>query len=297
MTGHLDPNELGGFERRLLTALTRIDAQRQPAPHQAPVPTPQPRQDPRRPRRRRAVLGAAVLAGLFALTTTAVATLYNPADLDVGGPAVPGGVAVVKGAGCQKGSTVTFTLDDKIGLGATMAYDAEGLFFAELRIPAATPLGRHQLTGVCTGGDGKRLVQQAKLPIVKSQPQPQPPRGPVFAVGGAAVPGGVAAVKGSGCQEGSTVTFRLDGKTRLGVTKAGTDGWFVDAELRIPAATPLGTHQLTAVCTGGDGKRLVQQAKLLIVKTEPLPAPVAKSKPPPKPGGQIEPPPEPAPKR
>jgi hypothetical protein len=194
MTGHIDPNELGGFERRLLTALSRIDAQRQPAPHQAPVPTPQPRQGPRRPRRRRALLGAAVLAGLFALTTTAVATLYNPADLDVGG---------------------------------------------------------------------------------------------------AAVPGGMAAVKGSGCQEGSTVTFTLDGKTRLGVTKAGTDGWFVHAELRIPAPTPLGGHTLTAVCTGGDGRRLVQQAKLPIVKTEPLPAPVAKSEPPPEPGGQVEPPPEP----
>ena len=91
--------------------------------------------------------------------------------------------------------------------------------------------------------------------------------------------------------------FRLDGKTRLGVTKAGSDGWFVDAELRIPAATPLGTHHLTAVCAGGNGKRLVQQAKLLIVKTEPLPAPVVKNEPPPAPGGQVEPPPEPAPKR
>jgi hypothetical protein len=292
MTGHIDPNELGGFERRLLTALTRIDAQRQPAPHQAPVTTSQARQGPGRPRRRRALLGAAVLAGLFALTTTAVATLYNPADLEVGGAAVPGGVAVVKGAGCQKGSTVTFTLDDKTRLGTTTAYDAEGLFIAELRIPAATPLGRHRLTAVCPAGDGKRLVQHARLPIVKSQPRPQPPLGPVFAVGGAAVPGGVAAVKGAGCQEGSTVTFRLDGKTRLGVTKADTDGWFVDTELRIPAATPLGGHTLTAVCTGGDGKRLVQQAKLLIVKTEPLPEPVVKSEPVPEPGGQVEPPPK-----
>jgi hypothetical protein len=174
MTSHIDPNELGGFERRLLTALTSIDAQRQPAPHQAPVPTPEPHRSPRRPRRRRALLGAAVLAGLFALTTTAVATLYNPADLDVGGAAVPGGMAVVKGAGCQVGSTVRFTLDDKIGLGATTAYDAEDLFFAELRIPAATPLGRHQLTAVCTGGYGKRLVQHAKLPIVKTEPLPEP---------------------------------------------------------------------------------------------------------------------------
>ena len=169
MTSHLDPNELGGFERRLLTALTGIDAQRQPAPHRAPVPTSQPHRSPRRPRRRRVLLGAAVLAGLFALTTTAVATLYNHADLDVGGAAVPGGVALVKGAGCQEGSTVRFTLDDKIGLGATTAYDAEGLFFAELRIPAATPPGRHTLTGVCTAGDGERLVQHAKLPIVRSR--------------------------------------------------------------------------------------------------------------------------------
>lgn len=117
MTGHIDPNELGGFERRLLTALTRIDEQRQPAPHRAPVPTPRARQGPGRPRRRRALLGAAVLARLFALTTTAVATLYNPADLDVGGAAVPGGVAVVKGAGCQKGSAVTFSLETRSGWG------------------------------------------------------------------------------------------------------------------------------------------------------------------------------------
>ena len=188
--------------------------------------------------------------------------------------------------GCQEGSAVTFSLDDKTRLGVTTANDAEGLFFAELRIPAATPLGRHQLTAVCTAGDGKRLVQHAKLPIVKSQPQPQPqpPRGPVFAGAGAAVPGGVAEVKGSGCQEGSTVRFSLDGKTRLGVTKAGADGWFF-AELRLPAATPLGEHTLTGVCTAGDAKRLVQHAKLLIVKTEPPPAP----------GGQVKPPPAPAP--
>ena len=175
MTSHLDPNELGGFERRLLTALTRIDAQRQQVPHQAPVPTPQPRQGPRRPRRRRAVRGAAALAGLLALTTTAVATLYNPTGIDVAGAAVPGGVAVVKGAGCKAGSAVTFTLDDKTRLGVTKAF-AEGLFSAELRIPAATPLGRHQLTAVCTGGDGKRLVQHAKLLITKPEPPSAPKR-------------------------------------------------------------------------------------------------------------------------
>jgi hypothetical protein len=104
-------------------------------------------------------------------------------------------------------------------------------------------------------------------------------------------------VKGAGCQKASTVTFRLDDKIGLGATTAyDAEGLFV-AELRIPAATPLGRHQLTAVCVGGDGKRLVQQAKLLIVKNEPLPEPVVKSEPPPKPGGQVEPPPELAPKR
>jgi hypothetical protein len=174
MTSHLDPNELGGFERRLLAALTGIDAQRLPAPHQAPIPPPALRQGPRRPRRRRALFGAAVLAGLFALTTTAVATLYNPAELDVAGTAVPGGVAVVKGAGCQEGSTVTFRLDGKTRLGVTKA-GTDGWFDDELRIPAATPLGTHQLTAVCTGGDGRRLVQQAKLPIVKAEPLPEEP--------------------------------------------------------------------------------------------------------------------------
>jgi len=265
MSSHLDPNGLGGFERRLLTALTRIDAQRQPAPHQAPVPTPKPHRGPRRPRRRWALRGAAVLAGLLALTTTAVATLYNPTGIDVGGAAVAGGVAVVKGAGCQQGSTVTFRLDDTTRLGATTAYDAEGLFVAELRIPAATPLGSHQLTAVCTGPGGKPLVQHAKLLIV----EPEPPPGPILDVGGPAAAGGVAVVKGAGCQQGSTVTFRLDDTTRLGATTAGAEGLF-SAQLRIPAA-PLGNHQLTAVCTGPGGKPLVQHAKLLIVKPEPPP--------------------------
>jgi hypothetical protein len=272
MTSHTDQDQLGGFERRLLAALTRIDQQRQPASQQASVPTTEPHRRPRRPRLRRALLATAVLAGVLAVTTTAVATRSNHAVLDVGGAVAPGGVALVKGAGCREGSTVTFTLDDKVRLGVTKAAEAEGLFFAELRIPAATPLGEHRLTAVCTGGDGKRLVQHAKLLIGK--PRPEPPPAPFFDVAedpeDPVAPGGVAVVKGAGCRAGSTVTFTLDDKTRLGVTKAYAGGpelaGLFDSELRIPAATPLGEHKLTAVCTGRDGKRLVQHAKLPISK-------------------------------
>ncbi|HKE99883.1 MAG TPA: hypothetical protein VKG45_13225, partial [Actinomycetes bacterium] len=131
MTSHTDSDQLGGFERRLLAALTRVDAQRQPAPLQAPVPPREPHRNARRLRLRRMLLALAVLAGLLALTTTAVATLSSHADLAVGGDAPPGGVAVAKGAGCRVGGAVTFTLDGKSRLGVAKA-DAEGLFVAEL---------------------------------------------------------------------------------------------------------------------------------------------------------------------
>jgi hypothetical protein len=84
-------------------------------------------------------------------------------------------VAVVKGAGCRAGGTVTFTLDGKLRLGVAKATDAEGLFFAELRIPAATPPGEHELAAACTGGDGKPLVQHARLLVVSHIEPPLPP--------------------------------------------------------------------------------------------------------------------------
>jgi hypothetical protein len=66
-------------------------------------------------------------------------------------------------------------------------------------------------------------------------------------------PGERTGIKGMGCQPGSVVTIRLDGRA-LGTTTAEADtsiagvvGWFV-AHVTIPANTPPGTHTLVATC-------------------------------------------------
>lgn len=261
MTSRIDPGEPGGFERRLLAALAVIDQQRRPAILQAPTPVPTPARHlrPRRPRLRRALPVVAVLAGLLVLTTAAVATLYNPATFEPDGIAVAGDPYPVKGSGCRAGSTVAFTLDDKVTLGATIAL-AEGIFSAEPRIPATTTLGAHDLAAACSNDGGRRLVQHLKLRVVSSIP-PEPPS----LWGGSAVAGGPAVVKGSGCRAGGKVVFTLDDKITLGATTAHRGGVF-SAELPIPATTTLGAHDLAASCTDHRGKRLVQHAKLLVVK-------------------------------
>lgn len=261
MTSRIDPGEPGGFERRLLAALAVIDQRRQPAIPQTPTPvlTPARHLRPRRSHLRRALPIVAVLAGLLALTTAAVATLYNPATFEPDGDAVAGDPYPVKGSGCRAGSTVAFTLDDKVTLGATTAR-GEGVFSAEPRIPAKTTPGSHDLAAVCSNDRGERLVQHLKLRVVTSVP----PEAPGL-WGGSAVAGGPAVVKGSGCRAGGMVVFTLDDKITLGATTAHRGGVF-SAELRIPAETAPGPHDLAASCTDDRGKRLVQHAKLVVVK-------------------------------
>ncbi len=200
-----------------------------------------------------------VLAGLLALTTAAVATLYNPATFEPGGNAVASDPYPVKGSGCRAGSTVVFTLDGRTALGASTAL-GEGIFFAELRIPAKTTPGRHALAAVCSNDRGKRLVQHLKLWVVTSVPLEAP-----GLWGGSAVAGGRAGVKGSGCRAGGKVVFTLDDRITLGATTAHRGGVFF-AELPIPAKTALGGHDLAAACTDNHGKRLVQHAKLVVVR-------------------------------
>lgn len=64
----------------------------------------------------------------------------------MGGSAVTGGPAVVKGSGCRARG---------------------GVFSAELPIPATTTPGAHDLAASCTDHRGKRLVQHAELSVVK----------------------------------------------------------------------------------------------------------------------------------
>jgi hypothetical protein len=71
-------------------------------------------------------------------------------------------------------------------------------------------------------------------------------------------PGERTGIKGMGCQPGSVVTIRLDGRT-LGTTTAEVDtsipgvvGWFV-AHVTIPANTPPGTYTLVASCPRPQG--------------------------------------------
>jgi hypothetical protein len=267
MTTHVDQREAGGFEERLLAALAIIDQRRQPAISHVPAPvrTRALHLSAQRPRLRRAVSVVAVLAGLLALTTAAVAALYNPASFEPDGEAVAGDPYPVKGSGCQAGNSVVFTLDGRTDLGATTARD-EGIFSAEPRIPAETTPGPHDLAASCTDDQGEPLVQHATLMVVTSVPLDPPGLSAESAVAD-----GPAVVKGAGCREGRQVVFTLDDTIALGATSAHRGGVF-SAKLRIPGETTLGVHDVTAVCTDSDGERLVQHADLVVVEPEPEPS-------------------------
>ncbi len=262
MTPRIAPGELGGFERRLLAALTILDEQRQRARPWAPGSVLKLASRPRASRSWTYPVLAA-LAGLVILAATAVAGLYNPASFQAAGDVVvAGGSTQVKGSGCAAGSTVTFTLDGKTALGAGTA-DRGGLFSVQLAVPAEISAGPHDLAAACTTNDGKDLVQHAKLQVVKSLP----PMGPSFSAAGSAVAGTAAMVKGSGCAAGGKVVFTLDGGTALGATTARADGAFF-AQPPLPAGTPAGSHDLTATCTDNDGTDLVQHARLAVAKPQ-----------------------------
>jgi hypothetical protein len=266
MTPRIGPGELGGFERRLLAALTILDEQRQPTTPWVPGGVLQPvsRLRASRSHGRWTYPVLAALAGLVILAATAVAGLYNPASFQPAGDVVvAGGSTQVKGSGCAAGSKITFTLDGKTALGAGTA-DRGGLFSLRLPVPVEISAGPHDLAAACTNNDGKDFVQHAKLQVVKSLP----PMGPSFSAAGSAVAGTSTMVKGSGCAAGGKVIFTLDGETALGATTARAGGDFF-AQLPLPAGTPAGSHDLTATCPDNDGTDLVQHARLAVVKPQP----------------------------
>jgi hypothetical protein len=89
----------------------------------------------------------------------------------------------------------------------------------------------------------------ASILLKPDRPEKQLPLGTATALR----PGERTGIKGMGCQPGSVVTIRLDGRT-LGTTTAEVDtsipgvvGWFV-AHVTIPANTPPGTYTLVATC-------------------------------------------------
>ncbi len=105
------------------------------------------------------------------LTVTAA---EEPIPLDptlaAAGAATPGGVALVKGAGCRPDSVVLVALDTAAPVTATAG--PEGGFLAEPKVPADARPGQLKVTATCTGYDGAELIQTASLEIVPPEPQP-----------------------------------------------------------------------------------------------------------------------------
>ena len=145
--------------------------------------------------------------------------------------------------------------------------DGEGLFIGTVTIPVTTSLGRHVVTAICSRDDGKELAQE--LPLTVSAAEEPTPLDPTLAVGGSASPGGVAHVKGAGCQRDSEVRVVL-GAANPVTTTAGPEGQFF-AELTVPADAQLGQLKVSAICTGNDGTELTQATSLEIVPAEPQP--------------------------
>jgi hypothetical protein len=258
-----DSQQLGGFERRLLDALTALDHRRRLA-----APAVASRVPARRRVRRPLVLGTAVLAGVSIGGAAVAGIIAGPRTLQSasGETVAAGGEAILKGSGCAPATDVTLRLDTGPVLGQAKA-DAEGLFIGTVTIPATTAHGRHVVTAACPGDDGEELVQE--LPLTVSAAEEPTPLDPTLAVGGSASPGGVTHVKGAGCRKDSEVRIVLDAATPVTVT-AGPEGQFF-AELMVPTATALGQHKVTAICSGSDGSELIQTAPLTIVPAEPQP--------------------------
>ncbi len=258
-----DPQQLGGFERRLLDALTAIDHRREPSEPAMAAHVPA-----RRRVRRPLVLGTAVLAGVSIGGAAVAGIIAGPRTLQSasGETVTAGDEAILKGSGCAPTTDVTLRLDGGAVLGMAKA-DAEGLFVGTVTIPATTSLGRHVVTAACPGDDGKGLVQE--LPLTVAGAEQRVPLDPTLSVAGWASPGGAALAKGAGCRPDTAVRVTLDTSVPVTAT-AGPDGQFL-AEFTVPASTRLGQHNVTVTCTGNDGTELTQTASLEIVPAEPEP--------------------------
>jgi hypothetical protein len=256
-----DSHQLGGFERRLLDALTILDDGREPV---LPVATTATRHRVRRP----LVIGAVVVIAGVSIGGAAVAGIISdPPTLQsaVGESVAAGGELIVKGSGCSPEGAVALRVDDGRALGEFNA-DEEGLFVAAVRIPSHTSLGQHVITAVCPVPGGKVLVQELRLTVTAAE---EPiPLDPVL-VALSASPGGLAHVKGAGCQPGTEVRVTLDASKPV-MAIAGPEGQFL-AEFTVPANARLGAHTVKATCVRGDGTDLIQTASLTVVPGEPQP--------------------------
>jgi hypothetical protein len=250
MTDANEKTSLGGFEGRLLGALTEVDRQR--------AQTVQAR--PTRPIRRRPVVLAAAAATVVAVggATAAVAGLSEQASFAPAAQSVAAGdTMTVKGTGCLAGSEVRFTTDDGRELGRVAA-DAEGSFVSSFVLPDTLAIGALSIAASCPDGSPPGLVQRVVVQVIEPEKLAA-----TLAVAGSAEPGGVVVVKGAGCRPGTGVTVAVGSVPALGGAIAGSDGAYVTT-LLVPSTLPTGTHLLTAECTGTDGSPLRLTVELLL---------------------------------
>jgi len=260
------PGSHDRFEDRLLAALASVDGERPRVPaSMVSLPAHV------GPRWRLALPIAGASAGVLVLAATAAAGLLGPAGFQPAGEvAVVGSSVLVKGSGCQAGGTVSFDVDGAAPVGSTTA-GIGGLFSYELRLPASTRPGRHDLAATCAGAGGGTVVQHASLSVVSSLPAMPASLSQV----GDVVAGGATMVKGSGCRASSQVAFAIDGGPPSFLTIATSDGLFATA-LAVPAGLAPGVHDLLATCVGPEGAPLLQHAELSVVASAPSEPPAAK---------------------
>jgi hypothetical protein len=243
--------ELGGFEGRLLVALTDLDQER-PAPVASSMAT---LATGPAAWRRPAVIGGAVAAVLLvgAATATAAQLLSRPTFEIGGAEVVVGETMLLKGSGCRGGSVVVIGLDG-VDIG-TVTSNRDGTFVAEPTVPEGTAPGPHTVTATCDDG-----VRHDGTIRAVAQREPIPP---FLVVVGPTRAGGSTLIKGAGCRPGSAVVIRTDGD-RSGGAAANAEGLYV-ADLVVPAGMRPGTHTVETTCAGPDGRDLRLTADLTVV--------------------------------
>jgi hypothetical protein len=246
-----DTREPTGFEGRLLVALTQVDQRRAPTLRGEPT---------LRVWRRPVVLAAAVATVVAAGGATAAVAALSGEQTSFQTAAhsvVAGDAMTVKGSGCAAGSDVRFSTDHGQELGRAVA-DAEGNFVASITVPDNLAPGALTVAATCPDGSPQALVQRLVVVVVDAEK----PLAATLAVAGSATPGGEVVVKGAGCQPGADVSFAIAAGA-IGSATAGPDGAYV-ATVPLASTVAVGTHLLTAECTGGDGASLRLTVDLLV---------------------------------
>jgi hypothetical protein len=254
------PPALRGFERRLLTELVLKDEHRANGSGRPAVAGSRRAAGYGRGSRRTIGVGLGV-AGALAVGVTAAAAggLFEPRSLEVAGDAQQGGLAILKGSGCDAGAVVLARLDGADLM--TGKADREGLFLLQTTLPPNVGVGMHTVVVRCDSG-GSVLTQTAALRVVARVRMAA-----VFDAGGSAVVGTAMLVKGAGCAAKAAVQIALDDRV-MGKLQADDAGLFV-RDLALPKGTALGKHLVTATCTDSKGVDLVQTSALRVVRAVP----------------------------